>query len=69
MSDPGLMATCRSAMALVRVKRGSLCYDRLKDDREPACAQACPTQSIQFGDLVELRQRAETRVRKLRDAG
>jgi formate dehydrogenase iron-sulfur subunit len=52
-----------------RVWKCTLCYDRLKDDREPACAQACPTQSIQFGDLVELRERAETRVEKLRGAG
>jgi formate dehydrogenase iron-sulfur subunit len=52
-----------------RAWKCTLCYDRLKDDREPACAQACPTQSIQFGDLVELRERAETRVQRLRDAG
>ena len=52
-----------------RAWKCTLCYDRLKDDREPACAQACPTQSIQFGDLDELRERAETRVQKLRDAG
>ena len=36
----------------------TLCYDRLKGDLEPACAKACPTQSIQFGDLDELRDRA-----------
>jgi formate dehydrogenase iron-sulfur subunit len=52
-----------------RVWKCTLCYDRLKDDREPACAQACPTQSIQFGDLAELRERAEVRVHRLRDAG
>jgi formate dehydrogenase iron-sulfur subunit len=47
----------------------TLCYDRLKDDREPACAQACPTHSIQFGELSELRERAQVRVEALRDAG
>ncbi len=52
-----------------RVWKCTLCYDRLKDDKEPACAQACPTNSIQFGELSELRERAEKRVERLRDAG
>ena len=29
-----------------------------KDGHEPACAKACPTESIQFGPLDELRERA-----------
>ena len=41
-----------------RVWKCTLCYDRLKDDLEPACAKACPTDSIQFGPLDELRERA-----------
>ena len=52
-----------------RVWKCTLCYDRLKDDKEPACAQACPTKSIQFGELSELRERAEQRLRKFADAG
>jgi formate dehydrogenase iron-sulfur subunit len=52
-----------------RVWKCTLCYDRLKDDQEPACAQACPTNSIQFGELAELRERAEHRLAHLRDAG
>jgi formate dehydrogenase iron-sulfur subunit len=52
-----------------RVWKCTLCYDRLKDGMEPACAQACPTDSIQFGKLLDLRERAEERVAKLRDAG
>jgi len=52
-----------------RVWKCTLCYDRLKDDKEPACAQACPTNSIQFGELDELRQRAEHRLAQLQDAG
>ena len=52
-----------------RVWKCTLCYDRLKDDLEPACAQACPTDSIQFGELDELRERADKRVGRLRDAG
>lgn len=47
----------------------TLCYDRLKEGMEPACAQACPTQSIQFGEVAELRQRAAQRVELLRTAG
>ena len=41
-----------------RAWKCTLCYDRLKDDMTPACAQACPTQSIQFGPLDELREGA-----------
>jgi formate dehydrogenase iron-sulfur subunit len=52
-----------------RVWKCTLCYDRLKDDKEPACAQACPTDSIQFGDLSELRERAERRLDRLQTAG
>ena len=47
----------------------TLCYDRLKGGLEPACAKACPTDSIQFGPLEELRARAQTRVEALRQRG
>jgi formate dehydrogenase iron-sulfur subunit len=52
-----------------RVWKCTLCYDRLKDNKEPACAQACPTDSIQFGELSELRERAEGRLERLQQAG
>jgi formate dehydrogenase iron-sulfur subunit len=52
-----------------RVWKCTLCYDRLKDDKEPACAQACPTNSIQFGELGDLRERARERVAALQEAG
>jgi formate dehydrogenase iron-sulfur subunit len=52
-----------------RVWKCTLCYDRLKDDKEPACAQACPTNSIQFGEVGELRERAEVRLLQLTEAG
>ncbi|MEV7427973.1 MULTISPECIES: 4Fe-4S dicluster domain-containing protein [unclassified Nocardioides] len=47
----------------------TLCYDRLDAGKTPACAQACPTQSIQYGDVEELRERANKRVEQLHDAG
>jgi formate dehydrogenase iron-sulfur subunit len=52
-----------------RVWKCTLCYDRLKADMTPACAQACPTESIQFGPLDELRERAAGRLGVLRTAG
>src|SRR5439155_26149135 len=44
-------------------------YDRLKNQMVPACAQACPTNSIQFGKIDELRQRAKARVAQLHGLG
>jgi formate dehydrogenase iron-sulfur subunit len=52
-----------------RVWKCTLCYDRLKDGLDPACAQACPTQSIQFGVLDELRATARQRVATLHEQG
>ena len=52
-----------------RAQKCTLCYDRLHDGMEPACAQACPTQSIQVGELDELRERANARVEQLHEAG
>ncbi len=47
----------------------TLCYDRQKDGLVPACAKACPTGSIQFGPLTELRKRAGKRVEELHHQG
>jgi formate dehydrogenase iron-sulfur subunit len=52
-----------------RAWKCTLCYDRLSDGMEPACAKACPTNSIQFGPLDELRERAAGRLAQLHDAG
>jgi formate dehydrogenase iron-sulfur subunit len=52
-----------------RVWKCTLCYDRLKGGHEPACAKACPTDSIQFGELDELRERAHKRLEKLETQG
>ena len=47
----------------------TLCYDRLKGGLEPACAKTCPTNSIQFGEVADLRERAKARVARLRRMG
>jgi formate dehydrogenase iron-sulfur subunit len=47
----------------------TLCYDRLKGGLEPACAKSCPTDSIQFGVVEELTERAHARVDDLRRRG
>ena len=52
-----------------RVFKCTMCYDRLTDGLMPACATACPTESIQFGDLDELQARAVARLATLRDQG
>lgn len=52
-----------------RAWKCTLCYDRQKDGMQPACAKACPTMSIQFGDVDELRERAKQRVEHLHDTG
>jgi formate dehydrogenase iron-sulfur subunit len=52
-----------------RVWKCTLCYDRISDGLVPACAKACPTESIQFGPLDELRERAHGRVDQLVEAG
>jgi formate dehydrogenase iron-sulfur subunit len=52
-----------------RAQKCTLCYDRLRDGLEPACAKACPTDSIQFGVLDELRERAALRVEELHERG
>ncbi len=47
----------------------TFCYDRLKNGLTPACAQACPTQSIRFGPLNQLKKQAESRVTQLQREG
>jgi formate dehydrogenase iron-sulfur subunit len=52
-----------------RAAKCTLCYDRLQEGMEPACAKACPTDSIQFGPYDELVAVAERRVAALQDRG
>ena len=55
---PAEAIASRSSTRVGIAQKCTLCYDRLGNDQMPACAQACPTQSIQFGDVDELRERA-----------
>jgi formate dehydrogenase iron-sulfur subunit len=50
-------------------RKCTLCYDRLQGGMEPACAKACPTDSIQFGPLEDLRQQASKRLDDLHAQG
>ncbi len=52
-----------------RAWKCTLCYDRLKEDMAPACAKACPTDSIKFGNLEELQEIARERVDHLHENG
>ena len=52
-----------------RAWKCTLCYDRIGDGLTPACAKACPTESIQYGPLAELRDRAQQRVAALHESG
>jgi len=52
-----------------RAGKCTLCYDRLEDGLEPACAKSCPTDSIQFGPHEELVEIASRRVAQLHARG
>jgi formate dehydrogenase iron-sulfur subunit len=52
-----------------RAFKCTFCYDRQKVGLKPACAKACPTESIKFGEIGELRQDARHRVAQLKDRG
>ena len=52
-----------------RAFKCTFCTDRQKAQLEPACAKACPTQSIKFGRLSELREQATDRLETLHERG
>jgi formate dehydrogenase iron-sulfur subunit len=52
-----------------RAWKCTLCYDRQQDGMTPACAKACPTDSIMFGDIDELKEKARARVDELHARG
>jgi formate dehydrogenase iron-sulfur subunit len=52
-----------------RAFKCTFCYDRQKAGLIPACAKACPTESIQFGEIGYLQNKAKARVEELHDRG
>ena len=52
-----------------RAFKCTFCYDRQKAGLVPACAKACPTESIKFGEIEALRDEAKARVEKLHKRG
>ncbi len=52
-----------------RAFKCTFCYDRQRGGLEPACAKACPTESILFGEIDDLREVAVGRVEELRARG
>jgi len=66
--------SCPFGVVEINMKNGkahkcTLCYDRMKGGLEPACAKSCPTNSIQFGEVDALVDRAQKRLEKLRKMG
>jgi formate dehydrogenase iron-sulfur subunit len=52
-----------------RAFKCTFCYDRQKAGLTPACAKACPTESILFGEIDDLRARGAARLAELRARG
>ena len=52
-----------------RAFKCTFCTDRQKAQLEPACAKACPTESIKFGRLEDIRKETDKRMQVLRDRG
>ncbi|PYJ13899.1 MAG: 4Fe-4S ferredoxin, partial [Verrucomicrobia bacterium] len=78
--EAGCLEACPTG-AIVRTEVGSVlvqndvsfkctfCYDRQKSGLVPACAKVCPTESIVFGRLDDLRARGAARVQQLQQSG
>jgi formate dehydrogenase iron-sulfur subunit len=52
-----------------RAFKCTFCYDRQKAGLIPACAKACPTESIKFGEIESLKVLASERVEELHARG
>lgn len=52
-----------------KARKCTFCIDRLANGLEPACAAACPTGSISFGDAQDIVPEATVRLDRLRAGG
>lgn len=52
-----------------RAFKCTFCYDRQLEGLKPACATACPTESIKFGEIGQLREEGRARVLALQSKG
>lgn len=65
---------CPFRVIAIREKTGTankctLCNDRIHNGLGTACAKACPTGSISYGDLADLKKAADARLEKLKKLG
>ncbi len=46
----------------------TMCNDRIKRQQEPACVKACPTDCLNFGELEDMHEMADRRLKKVKSA-
>jgi len=51
------------------VHKCTLCNDRIHNGLGTACTKACPTGSLRFGDVSDLRKKADSRLAQLKSRG
>ncbi|UCE58670.1 MAG: hypothetical protein JSU63_14650 [Phycisphaerales bacterium] len=52
-----------------RLYKCTMCVDRVHNDEPPACAKACPSGAITFGDREDILAMADTRLAAVKDDG
>jgi Fe-S-cluster-containing dehydrogenase component len=62
LSCPFNIPTFEYDSAMPRIRKCTLCWERLQDGEEPACVEECPEEAIVFGTRRELLDEARTRI-------